>query len=275
MLAAGEGDQTCRFAAVDGDGNPAGALVALRGYTQCDELGSSPGGFSFLAPAAGALDLVAVATRASTSLEPLVRPMPPYFIGHRLVLPDESFLLPPLSAGDGGEAVATIEHRDASGRLLAPPATLGQGAAGSVDFLSVRLARAGASVLASFVSGLPGARPSLYVQPLTLQGMPLAPASSLTDVGFAFGADGSPSGDVIVTGSGTDPSWQTGLLLLELDARGVPRGPATRIGLYNQIYKAHVLVGDDGDHALLVYSGDPHGGDGIGVYARPLACSAH
>jgi hypothetical protein len=86
--------------------------------------------------------------------------------------------------------------------------------------------------------------------------------------------DGSPSGDAIMTSIGSDVGQST-FLLLELDARGVPRGPATNVGLYEQIDEVHVLVGDDGDHALLVYSGEPHGGDGSGVYAMPLVCSSH
>ncbi len=115
----------------------------------------------------------------------------------------------------------------------------------------------------------------MYVQPLTLEGSPAAPASVLAD-GVNLSPDGassldsSPSGDVIIT-------WpQNRLSLQVLDPRGVPRGPATSIDLYASIaLGVHMVVGDDGDHALLVYSGDPRDGDGSGVYALPLACSAH
>jgi len=272
LLAAGDGDQTCRFAALDGDGSPMGAPVALRGYTQCDDIGRSPAGFSFLASAGGSLDLVAVTTGASTPLGPLAQPRPPSFLGHRLVLPDESFLIPTASATDGGEAALVIEHYDASGARLAEGATLGP-----ASQLPVLLARADDSVLASF--RCPSlAPPCLYVQPLTLEGSAVAPASVLALAGNpapdgASSLDSSPSGDVIIT-------WpQNRLFLQELDPRGVPRGPATSIDLYAQfgaqLEQVRVLVGDDGDHALLLFSGDPRDGDGPGVYALPLACSAH
>jgi hypothetical protein len=255
---------------MDGDGHAVHAPIALQGRTQCFELGASPGGFSFVAPAAGAVDLVGVTTGASTVLESLSRPGTPYFPGSRLLLPDESFLLPSWSAVDGGEEIA-IEHYDASGELLAPPATLAQ----STQW-PVLLSRVGDSVLASFGCAIPG-QPCVYVRPLTLQGIPAAPASALTDAVHpapigAYSLDGSPSGDAIITWS----EEASGVSLLELDPRGVPRGPATSIDLLARIVQGvRVLVGDDGDHALVVWSGEIHGGDGPGVYTLPLVCSAH
>ena len=55
---------------------------------------------------------------------------------------------------------------------------------------------------------------------------------------------------------------------------GIPRAAPTALGVYEDVANAHILVGADGERALLVYSGEPMGGMG-GVHTLPLACATH
>jgi hypothetical protein len=264
---ASAGDAGCQFARVDIDGNSVGAPTSLNGYAECYDLGPSPGGFSFVSGDQGAptggLDLVTLATGGSRSIEPI---QPPRAYGDRLVLPDESFLLPWESEVDAGELVATIAHYDPSGTLLAPPASFAWSPASRL-----LLARTNGAVLAAFAGRDTSGFFSTYVVQLTPQGTPLTTPSALTDAGHTgpLSLDSSASGDAVITWNGSQ------LFVMELDPRGVPRGPATALGEYVGFLGVHVLVGEDGDHALVVYSGEPHGGDGPGVYALPLVCAAH
>ena len=269
----------CHFLPLDGDGNEIGPVVSLPDGTDggCGDLGPAPDGFSYIhenTTNAGALDLVTIATDGSSrGRTPLGGVLG---FGTRLVLHDQSFLLASLSENpSGGPLTYEVDDYGASGKRLAPETTVAQNG-GSI----LLMAETTGGVLTSYLGSDPTANAgqAMYVVPLSSSGAPYGPprALDITGIGgpiYGFSLDPSPSGEALLTWNVLDETTNRyQLFVLELQPDGNPRGGPTALGTYEDIANVRILVGADGQRALLVYSGEPLGGTG-GVHALPLACA--
>jgi hypothetical protein len=198
--------------------------------------------------------------------------------GSRLVLLDETFLLASFFENDsGGDLTYEVAAYDARGVQLSPGATVAQNG-GSI----LLMAQTNRGVLSSYLGFDPAtqAGQAMYVVPLTSTGAPTAALQALDVTGavgplYGFSLDSSPSGDAVLTWNELDEATNRyRFFVMELDAQGRPRGAPTALGIYEGVADVHILVGADGEHALLVYSGMPLGGMG-GVHTLPLACAIH
>jgi hypothetical protein len=271
----------CRFLPLDGDGNEIGPVVSLPDGTSggCGDLGPSPLGFSYIheeSANSGPLDLATIGTDGSFGERAGLGAIPGF--GSRLVLHDETFLLASFFENDGGgDLTYEVEHYDAEGAQLAPATTLAQNG-GSI----LLMAETEGGVLTSYLGDDPAAHAgeAMYVVPLASSGAPYAPVMALDVTGtggpiYGFSLDPSPSGEALLTWNVLDETTNRyQLFVMELQPDGNPRGGPTALGIYAGVSDVHILVGADGERALLVYSGAPMGGMG-GVHALPLACATH
>jgi hypothetical protein len=245
----------------------------------CGDLGAAPDGFSYVqeSPAnGGPIDLVTVGTDGSPHDRAMLGAVPGF--GTRLVLKDESFLLASFFEDDaGGDLTYGVVHYDAHGVQLAFGATVATNG-GSI----LLMAETDRGVLTSYLGfdrATQGGE-AMYVVPLTSGGGPIVPTQALDVTGsagpiYGFSLDPSPSGGALLTWNSLDESTDRYLFfVMELDSLGHPRGGPTALGVYEGVAGVHILVGADGERALLVYSGAPMGGMG-GVHTLPLACVTH
>ena len=272
----------CRFVPLDGDGNETGPVVSLGGNAGagCGALGPAPQGFSYLeeAPAnSGTIDLVTIGTDGSFRLRTSLGALPGY--GTRLVLGDETFLLASFFENDaGGDLTEEVAHYDARGIQITPGATVTT-TSGSILYM----VETSAGVLSSYIGfdATATSGEAVYVVPLTRDGAPLAAPTALHLTGatgpvYGFSLDPTPGGDALLTWNELDANNHYQLFAIVLAPDGTPRGPPTALGTYEGVGNVHVVTGDDGAHALLLYSGEPVGGNGAGgVRALPLACTTH
>jgi hypothetical protein len=271
----------CRFLPLDGDGNEIGPVASLPGAPDagCGALGPAPQGFSFLQESStnGMIELVAVGTDGSLRFRAPLGAWPGP--GTRLVLGDETFLLSTFFENDaGGDLTEEVAHYDARGEQMTPGTTV------TTDSGSILLmAETSGGVLASYLGFDPAneSGQAMYVVPLSRDGMLLGTTPHALDVTgadgplYGFSLDPSPSGEAVLTWNELDEATDHyRFFMMELDASGQARGAPTALGTYEGVGDVHVLVGADGDHALLVYSGAPNGGQG-GVHTLPLMCAAH
>lgn len=271
----------CRFLPLDGNGNEIGPVVSLPDGTSggCGYLGPSPDGFSYVHAAptnSGTLDLVNIGTDGSARGRATLGALPGF--GSRLVLSNQTFLLASFFENDsGGDLTYEVAGYDGNGMLLSPAATVASN--GGSILLMAETARGVLSSYLGFDSATKGGQ-AMYVVPLSSGGVPSGTSQPLDVTGavgpiYGFSLDSSPSGDAVMTWNELDEaSDRYPFFLMELDALGRPAGAPTSLGVYESLSEVHVLVGRDGERALLVYSGSRMGGDG-GIHTLPLACATH
>jgi hypothetical protein len=292
-LAYGSGQGGCSFVPLDGDGNEIGPvdwfglpgpdayLPPSGGSSRCVDPGPAPdGGFTYLQQApfsGGTSDLVTLGTNGSVVGSKTLGTVPGF--DGRLVLDDESFLLTTLYPTDSANEYSwQVTHYDAQGVQLAPATAV----ATSENFVMAETSR---GVLAAYVPGEQLSGQPVYVVPLSRDGVPTTTPVALAVTGtvgplFYFSLAPSPSGDAVLSWAnfeGYPPSNANGYssFAMELDPGGGQRGPALNLGSTG----GSLLVGDDGERALFVYSvstadGAPTKPAG-GVHTLPLACAAH
>jgi hypothetical protein len=271
----------CRFLPLDGDGNEIGPVVTLPDGMSggCGDLGATPDGFSYLQESptnGGPIDLVTIGTDGSFRARAMLGALPGF--GPRLVLQDGTFLRSSFSENDsGGDLTYEVVDYDAHGVQLAPGMTVATNG-GSI----LRLAETAGGALSSYLGfdrATKGGE-ATYVVPLTSGGTPTAGPQPLAVTGavgplYGFSLDPSPSGDALLTWNELDEATDRyPFFVMELDSLGNPRGAPTALGVYEVLRDVYILVGADGERALLVYSGAPMGGMG-GVHTLPLACATH
>jgi hypothetical protein len=271
----------CRFLPLDGDGNEIGPVVTLPDGMSggCGYLGAAPDGFSYLQESptnGGPIDLVTIGTDGSFRARAKLGAFPGF--GPRLVLHDGTFLLSAFFENDsGGDLTYEVADFDAHGMELAPGTTIADNG-GSI----LLLAETSGGVLSSYLGfdRATKAGQAMYVVPLTSGGTPAAGPVPLEVTGavgpiYGFSLDASPSGDALLTWNNLDEATNRyQFFMMELDAQGTPRGAPTALGTYELVANVFILVGADGERALLVYAGAPVGGMG-GVHTLPLACAMH
>jgi hypothetical protein len=271
----------CRFLPLDGDGHEIGPVVTLPDGMSggCGYLGAAPDGFSYLqeSPAnGGPIDLVTIGADGSFRARAALGAFPGF--GPRLVLHDGTFLLASFFEADGSSDL-TYEVADyhPNGVQRTPGTTIATNG-GSI----LLLAEVAGGVLSSYLGfdRATKAGQAMYVVPLTAGGIPGAGPQALAVTGavgpiYGFSLDPSPSGDALLTWNNLDEATNRyQFFMMELDATGSPLGAPTALGTYEGVANVFILVGADGERALLVYSGAPVGGMG-GVHTLPLACAMH
>lgn len=272
----------CRFIPLDGNGNETGPAVSLRGGMAggCSYLGPAPDGFSYIqqSPAnGGPTEVVAIGTDGSFQGHFSLGVLPGF--GTRLVLSDETFLLASFFENEdaGGNLTEQVTPYDAHGTPLAPTSTVTTGS-GSI----LLMAESARGVMTSWLGFDPSTKSgqAMYTAPIARNGTPEGAPQALDVTGavgpiYGFSLDASPSGDSILTWNNLDEATNRyQFFMTSLDDVGRPRGAPIALGTYEGVGDVHVLVGADGENALVVYSGAPVGGSG-GVHALPLLCASH